>query len=116
MRSDTSTPTTRPAPAAPGRLASRQPGSAPDVDYLVTGADPVGGAKVLVVSAQLSVVEVQAVRRGHGRDAMNSSALAIKIALRRLHPLRANSTLALSTIYTRRGELWSQRLRMSGVA
>ena len=51
------------------RLASRQPGSAPDVDYLVTGADPVGGAKVLVVSAQLGVVEVQAVRRGHRRDA-----------------------------------------------
>jgi len=52
------------------RLASRQPGSAADVDYLVTGADPVGGAKVLVVSAQLGVVEVQAARRGHRRDAM----------------------------------------------
>ena len=47
------------------RLASRQPGSAADVDYLVTGADPIGGAKVLVVSAQLDVVEVQPVRRGH---------------------------------------------------
>jgi hypothetical protein len=32
--------------------------------YLVTGADPLGGAKVLVVGAQLGVVEVQA-RRGH---------------------------------------------------
>jgi ketosteroid isomerase-like protein len=51
------------------RLASRQPGSAPDVDHLVTGADPVGRAKVLVVGAQLAVVEVQAVRRGHRRDA-----------------------------------------------
>ena len=53
------------------RLASRQPGSAADVDYVVTGADPVGGAKVLVVSAQLGVVEVQAGRRGHRRDAMD---------------------------------------------
>jgi len=53
------------------RLASRQPGSAPDVEYLVTGADPVGGAKVLVVSAQLGVVEVEPVRRGHGHDAMD---------------------------------------------
>ena len=41
------------------RLPSRQPGSAPDVEHLVTRADPVGGAKVLVVSAQLVVVEVQ---------------------------------------------------------
>ena len=56
------------------RLASRQPGSAADVDYLVTGADPVGGAKVLVVSAQLGVVEVQAGRRGHRRDAMDRAA------------------------------------------
>ncbi len=48
------------------RLASSQPGSAPDVDDIVTGPDPVGGAKVLVVSAQLGVVEVQPVRRGHG--------------------------------------------------
>src|SRR5215217_3183166 len=51
------------------RLASRQPGSAADVDHLVTGADPVGAAKVLVVGAQLGVVEVQAVRRGHRLDA-----------------------------------------------
>jgi hypothetical protein len=41
-------------------LAGRQPGPAPDVEYLVTGADPVGGAKVLVVGAQLGVVEVEA--------------------------------------------------------
>ena len=52
------------------RFASRQPGSASDVDDLVTWADPVGGAKVVMVSAQLGVVEVQAVRRGHRRDAM----------------------------------------------
>jgi hypothetical protein len=51
------------------RLASRQPGSAPDVDYLVTGPDPVRRAKVLMVSTQLAVVEVQAARRGHKRDA-----------------------------------------------
>jgi predicted amidohydrolase len=38
----------------------------------------VGGAKVLVVSAQLGVVEVQAARRGHRRNAMDQgSALAI---------------------------------------
>jgi hypothetical protein len=53
------------------RVASRQPGSAPYVDDFVTGADPVGGAKVLVVSAQLDVIEVQAGRRGHRRDAMD---------------------------------------------
>ena len=47
------------------RLASRQPGSAADVDYLVTGADPIRDAKVLVVRTQLGVVEVQAGRRGH---------------------------------------------------
>jgi hypothetical protein len=41
------------------RLASRQAGSAPDVDDVLTGPDPVRGAKVLVVSAQLAVVEVQ---------------------------------------------------------
>jgi hypothetical protein len=51
------------------RLTGRQAGSAPDVDDLVTGADPVCGAKVLVVSAQLGVVEIQAVRRGHRREA-----------------------------------------------
>ena len=50
------------------RLASRQPGSAPDVEDRVAGADPVGGAEVLVVGAQLGVVEVQTVRRGHRRD------------------------------------------------
>src|SRR5215207_10094923 len=33
------------------RLASRQPGSAPDVDYLIAAADAVGGAKVPVVGA-----------------------------------------------------------------
>jgi TIR domain len=54
------------------RGASREPGSAADVDHLVTGADPVGRAKVLVVSAQLGVVEVQPVRRGHRRDAYAS--------------------------------------------
>jgi hypothetical protein len=59
---------------APGRrrarrLASREPGSAADVEDLVPGADPVGGAKVLVVGAQFGVVEVQAVRRGHRGDA-----------------------------------------------
>jgi hypothetical protein len=46
----------------PRRLPGRQPGSAADVEHLVTGADPVCGAKVLVVRAQLGVVEVQAVR------------------------------------------------------
>ena len=46
----------------PRRLARRQPGSAADIDHFVTGADPVRGAKVLVVSAQLGVVEVRAVR------------------------------------------------------
>jgi hypothetical protein len=63
------------------RLASRQPGSAPDVDYLVTGTDPVGGAKVLVVSAQLDVVEVEAARRGHQHDAMDHGT-ALATALR----------------------------------
>jgi hypothetical protein len=33
------------------RLASRQPGSAPDVEYLLAGADAVGGAKMRLVSA-----------------------------------------------------------------
>ena len=47
------------------RLASRQPGSAADVQYLVTGTDPVGAAKVLVMRAQLDVVEVQLAWRGH---------------------------------------------------
>jgi hypothetical protein len=61
-------PTTRPGAAA-RRLASRQASSAPDVDYLVTGPDAVGGAKMLMVSAQLGVVEIQAARRGHRRDA-----------------------------------------------
>jgi hypothetical protein len=46
----------------PRRLPGRQPGSAADIDHLVTRADPVCGAKVLVVSAQLGVVEVQAAR------------------------------------------------------
>ena len=46
----------------PRRLPSRQPGSAADIDHFVTGADPVCGAKVLVVSAQLGVVKVQANR------------------------------------------------------
>jgi hypothetical protein len=32
------------------RLASYQPGSAADVDYLVTSAHPLGRAKVLMVS------------------------------------------------------------------
>ena len=71
MRSDTSTPTTRPGAAA--RAASRvvSPVPQPMSSDLVTGADPVGGTKVLVVSAQLGVVEVQAARRGHRRDAMD---------------------------------------------
>ena len=47
------------------RLASRQPGSAADVEHLITGADLIGGAKMLVVGAQLRVIEVQAGRRGH---------------------------------------------------
>ena len=51
------------------RLASRQPGSAADVEHRITGADPVRGAKMLVVSAQLGVIEVQAGRRRHRRDA-----------------------------------------------
>ena len=50
-------------------LTSRQPGSAADVQHLVTGADPVGSAKMLVMRAQLGVVEIQAGRRGHSRDA-----------------------------------------------
>jgi hypothetical protein len=40
-------------------LACRQPCSAADVEYLVTGVDPVGGAKMLVVGAKLGVVDVQ---------------------------------------------------------
>ena len=47
------------------RLPGRQPGSAADVEHLITGPDPVGGAKMLVVSAQLGVIEVQAGRRRH---------------------------------------------------
>jgi hypothetical protein len=54
------------------RLSRRQPRPAPDVENLVTGTDPVGGTKVLVVSAQLGVIEVQAARREHGLDAMDS--------------------------------------------
>ena len=50
------------------RLASRQSRSTPNVDDLLTGSDPPGGAKALVVSTQLNVVEVQAVGRGHRRD------------------------------------------------
>jgi hypothetical protein len=69
MRSDTSTPTTRPGLEA--RAASRvvNPVPHPMFEDLVTRTDPVGGAKVLVVSAKLCVVEVEAVRRGHRRDA-----------------------------------------------
>jgi hypothetical protein len=48
-----------------GRLAGRQPGSAADVEHLVAGADSVRGAKVVVVRAQLDVVEVRSARRGH---------------------------------------------------
>jgi hypothetical protein len=71
MLSDTSTPRTRPGAAA-RRLASRHPGSAANVEYLVTGADSVGDAKVLVVSAQLGVVEVQRLVGEHtDRDAMD---------------------------------------------
>ena len=51
------------------RLTGRQPGSATDVQDLVTGADPIGGAKMLVMRPELGVVEVQADRRGHARDA-----------------------------------------------
>jgi hypothetical protein len=51
------------------RFASRQPGSATDVEDPVTGADAVGGAEVPVVSAQHRVVEVRNGRRTHGRDA-----------------------------------------------
>ncbi len=54
------------------RLARRQPRPAADVEDLVTGTDPVGGTKVLVVSAQLGVIEVQAARRAHRRDPMDS--------------------------------------------
>jgi DNA-binding SARP family transcriptional activator len=57
MRSDTPTPNDAARRRGARRLASRQPGSAADVDYLVTGADPVGRAKILVVSAQLGAVE-----------------------------------------------------------
>ena len=39
---------------------------AADVEYLVTAADPVGRLKVLVVCAQLDVVEIG--RRRHRRD------------------------------------------------
>src|SRR5206468_999710 len=45
------------------RLASCLSGSAANVEHLVAGANPVGGTEMLVVSAQLEVVEVQAVRR-----------------------------------------------------
>ena len=51
------------------RLASRQPGSAADVEHLITGADPVSRAKMLVVCAQLGVIEIQADQRRHRRDA-----------------------------------------------
>lgn len=47
------------------RLASRQTSSAADVQNLIATADPVGGAKVLVVSAQLDIVEIQSARRRH---------------------------------------------------
>ena len=73
-------------------LASRQPGSAADVEHLVAGADPVGGAKMLVVSAQLGVVEVEAVRRGHRRDAMaQGSAPAITWGRARFGSRRART-------------------------
>ena len=69
------------------RLASRQPGAAADVEYLVTGADPVGGAKVLVVSAQLGVVEVQAGRRGHRRNATTLCRSLLRLEACGLEPL-----------------------------
>src|SRR4051794_36210150 len=53
------------------RLACRQPATAADVEDLVAATDPVRATKVLMVSAQLGVVEVQAARRGHRRDAMD---------------------------------------------
>lgn len=68
IRSEMSTPTTRPGAAARAGLASCQPGAAANVEHLVSGTDPVSGAKVPVVRAQLSVIEVGAVRRGHARD------------------------------------------------
>ena len=49
--------------------------------YLVTGADPVGGAKVLVVSAQLRVVEVRAVRRPGLRVAATVNTVRSKAVL-----------------------------------
>ena len=51
------------------RLAWRQPDTAADVEDVVTGTDPVGGTKVLVVSGQLDVVEVDAGRLGHRGEA-----------------------------------------------
>ena len=70
------------------RLASRQPRSAADVDDRVTGADPVGGAKVLVVSAQLGVVEVEAARRGH-----SAGYYAFRSAAERTRALKASSSM-----------------------
>ena len=69
MPSDMSTPTTRPGAAA--RAASRVVSPAPQPMSRTASprADGTGGAKVLVVRAQLGIVEVQAGRRGHARDA-----------------------------------------------
>ena len=55
----------------PRRLTSRQPGSAADINHFVTRADPVCGTKVLVVSAQLGVVKVQAFGEDTHADAMD---------------------------------------------
>jgi hypothetical protein len=52
-------------------LASRQPSAAANIEHLVSGTDPAGSVKVLVVHAKLTVVEVRAVRRGHTRDAID---------------------------------------------
>ena len=57
----------------PPRLARCLSRSAANVEHLVTGADPVGGAKMLVMGAQLDVVEIQPGRRGHRQTRTDSS-------------------------------------------
>jgi hypothetical protein len=81
-------------------LASRQPGAAANIEHLVSGTDPVSGAKVLVLRAQLSVVEVRAVRRGHPHDAIDHGSTS---AVPSSDAIRAPSALSVPTTTVRRG-------------
>jgi hypothetical protein len=92
-------------------LASRQPGAAANIEHLVSGTDPVSGAKVLVLRAQLSVVEVRAVRRGHPHDAIDHGSTS---AVPSSDAIRAPSALSVPTTTVPTWSARSTKSRLTG--